>query len=342
MGAADESWYSWRSAFNTPIPTNPPVHPDTLEFVAGLGALRNTVPFIGLALSSTPAVGVATGEEAPLTVRKNYPACGVATYTMQLPDGFVVEQDYESPACVMLPDGTEWNFYQLTPPGAPTLSSSGGPAAGACPSTEWGANVVARSAPDNEGGGWRGKGYPVVGGRLTHIAFGAGLIRLRDLSSPPGSIWPHALAASYGAVSGGAGVGSDGRPIPNCVAPASRGIGPSAETNKAILAANQRVPAGARFQLDPAFVIPSAWPEWKQQACRTLQRFGAIIVDQCSAGLVFFAEYAYTRPHRTGTFKWLGLNGLSYSDATPGGCTGLAPTLADHFRVIDYTLWTGA
>ncbi len=41
---------------------------------------------------------------------------------------------------------------------------------------------------------------------------------------------------------------------------------------------------GARLQLDPTFnVETSGLPEWQKQLCRTLQKYGIVVVDTGSA-----------------------------------------------------------
>jgi len=138
---------------------------------------------------------------------------------------------------------------------------------------------------------------------------GSGLIRPRDTRMSAGSVWDHAVALAYPGTLTGAyswpAVGTDG----TCAD------------------ASACLPMGARLQLDPS-IRCTAWPsitaEWQRQLCRTLQRYGMIVVD---SGAALLAQ----NPVSIGSYV--------YPWAPAWG--GLPADLAPHLRVIDWTRWTG-
>jgi hypothetical protein len=84
---------------------------------------------------------------------------------------------------------------------------------------------------------------------------------------------------------------------------------------------------GTRFQLDPRIKCKS-WPslvyEWQRQVCRTLKRYGMIVVDSAGSGGPTLIEQ-----HRTsiGSYK--------YPWEGKPGAWGLMPMdLLPHFRVL--------
>lgn len=197
--------------------------------------------------------------------------------------------------------GAEWNFFKLTKPGVMPLSS--GPVCE--PTNTWAATVVARATP-----GWTGSGSFRRAPRGSGTLYGGGLIRPRDTKKPASSSWDHAVALAY-----------PGTLARTYVRPASRTDGRCNDASACI-------PQGARLQLDPA-INCRTWATftagWQHQLCRTLQKYGMIIVDSGSALL---AEH----PASLGsyTFPW----------AHPP--VGLPADLANHLRVIDWTKWTGS
>lgn len=319
-------WYSVDSAFNAPIPEGVAIHANSSAIISAMVAQQTTTgssPW-GPTISSVPTVGISTGLETEQRVRDNHPTCFNTSIQTRFPTGFVVEEEFESKAVILYPDGTEDNFYKLTPPGVATLSSSGGPAAGACTDpTDWGSNIALKSLNC-----WTGKGYPIVGGRASRTSGGAGLMRFRDLRTAPLGTWDHALALSHAKT-------SNGSTNPLYVAPASGGDGTTAGSGA--------MPMGARLQLDPAintFTWPSLTSEYQRQLARTLQVYGAIVIDTTGSGSPgsLIAEYQCTASHRGGSNLFNGINGFSWA-----GTGYLLPQdLTSHFRVVDWNVWTGA
>jgi hypothetical protein len=195
--------------------------------------------------------------------------------------------------------GTEWDFFKMTPPGVTPLSS--GPV---CPATDtWAATVIGRAKP-----GWTGSGTSRGSPRGSGTLYGSGLIRPRDTSRRAGSTWEHAVALAYPGTLAGV-----------VVPPASRTDGRCAEPDACI-------PEGARLQLDPSIdcgTHPTLSAEWQRQLCRTLQRYGMIIVDSGSALLA-------QHPVSIGKYEYPWSRGGS-----------LPADLATRLRVIDWTKWTG-
>ena len=110
---------------------------------------------------------------------------------------------------------------------------------------------------------------------------GAGTILPRDTQQPADANWGHALAVSYRNTCSHA--------LRWClyVPPATQEDGTG--TNRAI-----DVPEGARFQLDPA-IDCDTWPSlryaWQRQMCRTLQVYGAIIVDTTNGAMGIYVQW---------------------------------------------------
>jgi hypothetical protein len=220
-----------------------------------------------------------------------------------MPSGAVasIASDPEPMLALMVADtGIEWDFFKLTPPGATPLSS--GPVCAATPN--WAATVAARASR-----GWTGSGTMPGAPRGSGTLLGSGMIRPRDTKAPVGATWDHAVALAYPGTLAGAyawpAVGTDG----SCAD------------------SNQCVPMGTRLQLDPS--VPCAtWPtlaaEWQRQLCRTLEKYGMIIVDTGSALVV-------QNPVSIGSYVY---------PWSPTWQT-LPPDLAIHLRVIDWRRWTG-
>lgn len=295
-------WYRSASAWNTPLPPNPPIAPKSNSLItnfanrwckqaACLGPTMASVPMVWLASRSTPLV----------TVQVNYPTCDARRVRAPIPPGAFPEGPPEGGMAVMVRDtGVEWNFFKLTEPGVKPLSS--GPVCAA--SNTWAATVVTKANP-----GWIGSGSHKDSPRGSGTLFGSGLIRPRDTKRPPGSSWDHAVALAYP----GTLAGTHAKP--------------AIYTDGTCKDADACIPEGARIQLDPA-VPCGLWPGleiWQRQLCRTLQRYGMIVVETGSALLV-------QNPRSVGpyVYPW-----------APGWRT-LPPELATRLRVIDWAKWTGS
>jgi hypothetical protein len=196
----------------------------------------------------------------------------------------------------------EWDFYKMTEPGVTPKSS--GPICAA--TSDWAATVAYRHDPGFTGLG-TGGGSP----RGSGTWMGGGLIRPRDTKMTAGSTWEHALALAY--------------PLTL----SSKYVWPATSTDGTCSDANSCIPIGARIQMDPA-INCAAWPslvgEWQRQLCRTLQRYGVIVVDTGS-GLTT-EQLASVRPY---LYPWEG----------PAGWNALPSDIMPHLRVVDWNKWTG-
>jgi hypothetical protein len=196
--------------------------------------------------------------------------------------------------------GVEWDFFKLTAPGVAPLTS--GPICAA--TNNWAATVVATAKP-----GWTGSGTFSGAPRASGTLLGSGLIRPRDTKTRAGWTWDHALALAYPGTLAGIHAW-----------PAMRTDGTCSDSSACI-------PMGARLQLDPS-INCSTWAtltaEWQRQLCRTVQKYGMIIVDSGSALLV-------QNPVSIGSYV--------YPWAPWWG--GLPGDLGTHLRVINWTEWTG-
>jgi hypothetical protein len=116
---------------------------------------------------------------------------------------------------------------------------------------------------------------------------------------------------------------------------------------------------GARFQLDPHYVIPASVPDWKRTILTALQRYGAYIIDTGGNPTTWsvtrhISDQSYTSFLGAGQgswYRWLNAvdssdDGISFSDrGTPDDTRDDAFTLhfdvgdgyewANHLRVID-------
>jgi hypothetical protein len=227
--------------------------------------------------SVSPSTYIATSSTPVVTLQKNFPTCDNARYQIPLDSSWLpgsgTATDPESSLIVQAPDGSEWDLFKVTKPGQAPKTSSGV----TCPATSnWAATVVAHNSP-----GWTGSGVG-YSYRASGTLGGAGVIRVRDTKlTAVGGAYDHAIALAF----------------PNTrntyVAPATSSDGTHTDSSS--------VPMGSRIQLDPAFnVETSGLPEWQKQICRTLQRYGMIVVDTGSAlmsdGLGSVRYQGYTWP----------------------------------------------
>jgi hypothetical protein len=261
-------------------------------------------PWMGPTSSGTPGAAIATSSTPTVTVQLNFPSCNYRQFQVPIPAGTVVENTIESTLTVMAADGSEWDLFKVTSPGVTPLSSGV-----QCPATSnWAATVIYHLDP-----GWTGTGSGQSSPRGSGTAFGTGMIRPRDTQTAAGGTWDHAIAFAYHNT-------CDGTSHPRYVYPATGGDGFTGGTGC--------IPMGGRIQLDPS-IDCATWPsikyEWMRQECRTLQKYGAIITD---TGDAFVTQYYKT----TGSY--------SYPWA-PGWDVYLPMDLMSHFRVIDWTKWTG-
>jgi hypothetical protein len=294
-------WYRSTSAWNTRIPANPPIAPHSSSLIAAFNDrwCRNA-SCLGPTMVSVPTVWIASRATPKVTVQINFPTCDAHRVQAPIPAHAVPDGPPEGDMTVMMRDsGVEWDFFKLTLPGVTPLSS--GPV---CQATEnWAATVVTRAHP-----GWTGSGTLRRSPRGSGTLYGSGLIRPRDTRRPPGSTWDHAVALAYRGTLAGTYVW------------------PAVRTDGKCRDATACIPEGGRLQLDPAIQCAkwaSLTAEWQRQLCRTLQRYGLIIVDTGSAILV-------QNP--------ISLSGYAYPWAPNWG--NLPADLAQHLRVIDSTRWT--
>jgi hypothetical protein len=314
--SVDGTWYLPTSAWNTPVPATAPVHPSSTSMISamqnvyctGSGCIAPTDFY------STPSVWIARNSTPLVTVQINYPnGCNSSRVQIPIPSGAVPSHsgDPEPVMTVLQADtGEEWDFFKVTPPGVTPVSYNNCAA-----NSLWQTVVAAHHSP-----GWTGLGSG-TSTRASGTLLGTGTIRPRDWQQPAGSTWDHALAFAYPGTN------------PNHVYPAISSDGQCGSSTSC-------VPEGARFQLDPS-VNCATWPslasEFQRQMCRTLQRYGMIVVDS-GKGLV--AENSVSAqstsssadgPHSGQIAPW---NLAPYAQYLP-------QDLVAKLRVIDWSRWTG-
>src|SRR5207247_3401938 len=99
----DGRWYSAASAFNTPIPANAPIRPDSSSMSSALANYRS-YPWMGPTSSGTPGVVTATSSTPNVTVQLNFPSCDYTEFQVPIPAGTTVESLTESSLTVMAAD----------------------------------------------------------------------------------------------------------------------------------------------------------------------------------------------------------------------------------------------
>jgi hypothetical protein len=331
-------WYASTSAFNTEIPANPPIHPDSAQMVK-LWAPNPSNPYSyywlgprgGPGEGSAPAVAYPSKATPPATVQVNYPNCSNRSVQVPISRGLKISAPpHENKLVVMLANGDEWDFFDITPPGATPydLRPEGGPAS--CPvNKSWQAATAVRHRP-----GWTGSGSTSLRWSDSNIPFGAGIIRLRDTrNARAGGTWGHALIIVY------SGNCAGGQAHPAYVYPASGSDGRATGISCA--------PMGSRWQLDPS-INCNTWPSmagkptWLKQMCRTLQVYGAITghstLSQGDGDGIWTEWYGN---FGSAKYPWQDpTTGAWPSDYSPQ--LDLPSDLLSHFRVIDWTKWRGA
>lgn len=306
-------WHSPSSAWNTPIPSAAPIAANSGSLI---GALTdrwcastswtgpNNSACLGPTMVSTPSVWIGQASTPLVTVQVNYPSCNARQVRIPIPSNAAPDASDPEPVMVVMEasTGVEWHLFKVTRPGVAPKSS--GVSCGA--TSNWAATAVYRKEP-----GWT-TGLGTGGGstRASGTWLSSGMIRPRDTQQPAGATWDHAIAFAYpGTLSG------------SYVAPATGSDGPCSDRNSCL-------PMGARIQLDPG-VNCATWPslvgEWQRQLCRTIQRYGLIVVDT-GAGFVT-EQLASVRPY---TYPW-----------EANGWKTLPKDLTQRLRVIDWTRWTG-
>jgi hypothetical protein len=231
----------------------------------------------------------------------------------------------------MLPNSDKWDFWNITKPGQTPYNPGDWGGSGSCSANgNWQAVEALQHSP-----GWTSGGSMTGGGSESGTFEGYGAIRLLDTQqTPTGGNWGHALG--WTGFDNCASSNSSG--LPRYVAPATEGNGSCSNSGC--------FPMGSHWQLDPS-INCNTWPsmanqaEWLKQMCRTLQVYCMIDVYSTLGqgdGGGFRTEYSpnFTNgqlfPWQDSSANWPDL----YSPAL-----NLPPDLLSHFRVIDWTRWTG-
>jgi hypothetical protein len=224
--------------------------------------------------------------------------------------------------------GIEWSFYMVTGPEETPLVAGGGVQ---CPNNgHWQAAIIDEFDPALGEGGWVGLANEVCcSGAASKTYYPAGTVRPRDTRLTGVVPWPHALRVAYAGE------------LNSHVYPAKGDDGVCTD-------ANQCVPAGARFQLDPSFDCARTTllvHMYERQACRTMQVYGGIVADKpcvwpCS-GIGYSADNPYSVRLNLGRYVDGGGNYIFPWDSS--WTFRRMPTgVLQHFHVIDWTKWTGA
>jgi O-antigen/teichoic acid export membrane protein len=300
-GPGGRRWYAPSSLWNTPIGADPRIAPNDASLVSALAS----TPAIGVSYQYTPAIWYATSTTPKVPVRIDVPRCDARTVWVPIPRGAVPDPSSEGHMAVAQSGtGTEFDFYKAQAPGGPPKSSVY--YAKPCPTVnEW---TAAKLVTTNwETGSGELPGSP----RGSGTSEGAGTILPRDTQMPAGSTWDHALGVAYRYTC------SDSESWCPVVAPATQEDGTC--TDQAMC-----LPEGVRLQLDPS-INCRTWPSliytWQQQMCRTLQVYGAIVIDTNDAGPTFANQ------------SYVSLKGYAWPWLQEGDLN-LPRSLLAHFRVL--------
>jgi hypothetical protein len=319
---------------NTPIPANPPISPYSAAIVANFvphGSNPWNQYFIGP--RDRDPVAYPDGSTPKVTVQVNFPTCANHVVSVPIPASIqLTPPNNEDYLVVMLPNGDQWDFWNLTKPGQEPYNPGDWGGSGGCSANgNWQAIEAIRHRP-----GWTGLGASHAGGSESGLFEAYGAIRLLDTQrTRAGGNWGHAI--NWTGFDNCAASNAGG--LPRFVPPATEGNG--ANTNAGCF------PMGARWQLDPS-INCNTWPsmvgkpEWMKQMCRTLQVYGMIDAHSTFGqgdGDGFRVEYSANFPAGR-RYPWQDPKTGAWPDPYSPSLN-LPPDLLSHFRVIDWTKWTG-
>ena len=188
--------------------------------------------------------------------------------------------------------GVEWDLWKAREPG-----SSQAP----CGNKMWSAFLVKKTS-------WTGSGSTLGTTRGSSTNHGAGLTRPRDTRTRRNGTWDHALAFAYKGTLAG------------------KYTWPAMSTDGTCTDSTKCVPMGTRFQLDPGLNC-KRWPsliyEWQRPICRTLKKYGMILVNTNEGGATLLAQ------------NRISLGSYRYPwDGQPGYWGAMPGDLLWHFRVL--------
>jgi hypothetical protein len=337
--------YVSTSAINKPIPANPPIHPDSAKMISTandwllggtpadaskewIGPRQRCIYYRG-DLSKLPRVDVYVNYIPGTGYR-----CVTKPISMPMPSWFLPILQGKAPTGisqdrnVILVDtatGDVWETWHLTPPGMASMNVT-------CSTTRWNAIICNHYPADVVSHtGYDGPLSPSPAS-ASKIHYAAGLLVPEDFADlTVGSVIPHALTLT-------AHCGSNGTAHPKFVLPARGGDG--------VMAGG--IPYGARVQLDPAIDVakhtsviakPEPWRSGLIKILLTLQARGLILDDKSGGigtGGLTACHPASVAQGSFPNFKYpWDAEGWSYAN-------GIPYDLMQHFRVIDWTKWTGA
>lgn len=339
--------YTTASAINKEIPSPAPVHPDSGKMISS----ANHWLLAGTAYDKEKEWlfpywrnHYFRGDTSKLAKVKVYANAngwvGAGPFATPMPSWMASMPRFTSgDGNVVIVDsmtGDVWEMWHTTPPGT-------APRDAGHPSDRWNCSEW-RHWPTTTLTG-KGYGSPSTsnqpGTSASKMQLACGLLVPEDFAdcfsgSDPGSVIPHALRID-------SFCNSNGSAFPKCVPPAYGGDGRQADG----------FPLGVRVQLDPSINV-STWPSvnakrepWRsglKKVLRTLQVYGGIPVDSTPAAGSGDLDCVSPESVAKGTYN--GKTGWKFPwDAAGYGWgygAGIPYDLMQHFRVVDWTKWTGA
>jgi hypothetical protein len=347
--------YTSASAFNKTIPSPAPIHPDTAKMISTanyflLGGTQwdSYKEWMGPGFRVGYCRADASKLPKVVVYANNNGWVGAGPFSVPMPTwmagaiGPTCEKGDSNVSVVDSVTGDVWELWHATPPGY-TPRDSHDSLGKAVPANRWNASGVRHwpaATTNTVGYGALSKSYqPGTSGSKLQLTLG--LLVPDDFTDcwsgkDPGTVIPHALRMDTFC---GALDPTKGGHHPLFVAPARGGDGRQA----------YGIPAGGRIQLDPSLNIanwpsinakPEPWRSALKKICRTLQQYGIIQVDSFGGpgggdidavtnqtAKYWNSTHDYVWPWDKAGFPW-GKNGVPYD-------------LMGHFRVIDWTKWTG-
>lgn len=238
--AAPPRLYGRASFWNTPIPANAPVDPNSAAIVAeSIAAFRTSSVFANGDNWGVPAALARPTTRTYTVVCTLY--CGAKTVRFRIPRGSRPASGSDHHLAVL--DGRrELDLWE----------ARHDPARDA-----WSASTVLV----NDAAGW---GASCAEGKHCNGAVAAGFALLGGL------VWPHEMRA--GRIEHALAITTPFTRERAIACPATHTDGKHPDASA--------IPEGARIQLDPAFNVESQpWPAWKKTLAHALQRYGAYVVD---------------------------------------------------------------
>ncbi len=251
--AVPARWFSPTSFWNTSIPAQAPIDPDSASMIGALSHYSATAQLSNDHQYGIPIARATNGDPA-FSITSQVYAAGPRVVRCRVPPSAQANVGLDHHLTVIQPDGTACDFWQFQrhggTPTAATVAMPCGIVTGVAPDA-WG-TIPCRGRLGN-------------GSEASGFALAGGVVRYGEMSGR--APLHHALAVA----------------LPAPIARSGPPAWPATHTDGAC-PKTSCIPEGARLQLDPSFdVSAQAWPPWEKKIARALQVYGAFVVDKGGA-----------------------------------------------------------